>query len=133
MATPAGAIYATAQTYGNGMVTFQGGFTDSGSAAIVVHGKGFKVVRGVTGGVYKVTLQSTVKSIHSCQAQVNAPASTADGAFSHPGFAVAGDLQSDGVTFYVYTYNFAGSQGYMGSTTTICEFEANCTTSSLNA
>lgn len=128
--TSAQHIYNDSRTYGNGIVTVQGAFTDNGSAAVVVHGKGFTVTRGAN--AYKVVLSGSVLGLHSAQAQINAPASTGDNTFAHPGFAICGDLQTDNVTFFIYPYNFAGAQGFMGSTTTLLEFSLICSISNLN-
>jgi hypothetical protein len=125
-------IFNDQRTYGNGLITIQGAFTDSGSAVVVTHGKGFTITRDAANKVYKVVLTAGFKGLHSAQATINAPASTGAGAFSHPGFALCGDLQSDFVTFFIYPYNFAGTQGLMGATNTPLEFALVLSISSLN-
>lgn len=127
-------IFNAEQTYGNGLVTMQGSFTDNGTTVTVTHGKGFTVARASTTGCYLVTLQYGFKGMHSGQVAVNSPASTGNGSFSHPGFGLAGDLQSNSNQnnqFYIYSYNSSTTQAWLG-TTAICCFECVFSMSNLN-
>jgi len=127
-----GAIYNDSQTYGNGLVTLQGTFSDSGTTITVLHGKGFTVARGGTfAGCYKVVLASGVKGLHSVQADVATVNTIASATVVHPGFAATSDLAADTQTFYIYTYNFAGTQVTLVATTS-CTFAVVGSLSALN-
>ena len=128
----ASGIFNTPQIYGNGLVLMQGGFTDGGTPT-VAHGKGFTVARTTVNGCYKIVLQYSWKGMHSCQCDIVAPASQLANAYAHPGWAVPGDLQSDGQTFYLYTYQYtSGTQTWAPGSGTIVEFESILSGSALN-
>lgn len=128
------------QIYGNGLVLMQGGFTDGGTPT-VAHGKGFSVARTTVVGCYLVTLTYGFKGAHSIQVDIVAPASQLANAYSHPGWAIPGDLQvgtsngvsTNGNTFYVYTYQYtSGTQTWIPGSGTLCEFTAILSQSNLN-
>jgi hypothetical protein len=112
-----GSIWVDKMCYGIGQVDYVGGFTTNGSTATIVHGKGYTVSRAAA-GTFLVKVTTPFKTMLTSAADLVAPAAQGN-TFTHPGFAVTGDLQSDGQTFDVYTYNFAGTQGDPASTVLI--------------
>lgn len=132
-----GAIFNNGQTYGNGEVLMKGAFVDSGSGITVTHGKGWQIARSATTGCYTLTLTPSGntalawKALLSGSANINAPASQLTTAFGHPGFAILGEMQSDGKTVYMYTYNSSAIQAWPGATALV-EFECVMSISSLN-
>lgn len=133
----AGAIFNETQTYGNGEVILKGGFTDVSSAANITHGLGFQVARGLSTGVYKITLQPagntslTWKGLLSGVSKLVAAASTGDATYTNPGSVVMGDLQSDGKTVYAYVYDDSNTQGWLPSGVAV-HFHLTMSTSTLN-
>ena len=112
-----GAIWVDKMCYGIGQVDYVGTFTTNGTTCTIVHGKGFTVTRAAS-GAYLVKLSTPFKAMLDSGVTITAPAAQGN-TFTHPGFGICGDLQSDGQTFDVYVYNFAGSQGDPSSTTLI--------------
>ena len=104
-----GAIWVDKMCYGIGQVDYAGAFTVNANVATVAHGKGFTVVWSNANGYFTVKLNTAFKGMIDGGASLNAPA-TQGNAYTHPGFAVVGDLQSDGQSFAIYTYQFAGTQ-----------------------
>lgn len=126
------AIFNVPQTYGNGLVTVQGVFTDNSGTITIAHGKGWTVARSGTTGIYKLVLTAGAKGLHWGDCNIGAPASQTTTAYSHPGFGLCGDLQSDGVTMYLYTYNSSAVGAWPGSSTTPVQFRLMLSMSNLN-
>ena len=134
MATPGAAINATGQTYGQGEVTIKGAFIEPSTTPTVVHGKGWTVARTASTGCYLVTLQQGFKAVLSGSACCNAAASVGVATYTHPGFAICGELQASANTFYIYVYSVAATQQWIASAAagTLVEFDLICSTSLLN-
>ena len=127
-----GAVWSNKQSYGIGMVEYEGAFTYNGTNASLIHGKGYTVTRSSTAGLYTIKLQTAFVALISGSASLNFNANTTITAWTHPGFAEVGGLQTDNQSFYITTFAFNGTQGDPTANNVVVKFRVTVSNSGTN-
>ena len=126
-----GAVWSTKQSYGLGMVEYQGAFSYNGTNATLIHGKGFTLTYKQA-GLYVIKLSTSFAALITGEATCNQNGNATITSWTHPGLAVCGGLQPDNQTFFVTTYAINGTQADPTANNVIVKFQVTMSNSATN-